>query len=111
MLEYVVQHRVVHGVMGAEPREYAIGERFDTAGVTPEELAALRKAGALKLREEMEAAETTADRIAQLELEKRALLEKLEKLTAAAQKPAEPSDAGDGEGEKPTPAKKASSAK
>lgn len=110
-LEYIVQHRVVDGRPGQELREYGIGERFDTAGVTPAEIAQLRKLGAIKLREEIEAAETTADRIAQLEMEKRMLLAKLDELTAKPAEQAEPATASEGEKAEAEPAKKSAAAK
>lgn len=98
--EFVVQHRVLHGHPGLynnEVREFLTGEVFPDAGVPEEQIVAMRKSGALKLREELEEADAIARRRQQLEAENAALLarqaelEEMVKSLQAGQAPAAPS--------------------
>lgn len=108
---YVAQHRIMHGETNGTINVWEAGDEVRHPGVlTDAELAALRKASALKLREEVVAAENTADRIAQLERERFELLAKLEALQAPKaepepETPTEPAAAKDEQPKKPAAAK------
>lgn len=75
---FITQHLVQHN-----GRDYPTGSEFFDSDATEDELAALRRAGALKLREEIESAERlAAERIA-LEERNRELEAQLAELRAA----------------------------
>lgn len=81
MARFIVQHRLVHGDQGEAPREYLPGETFES---NDEQLVAtLRKAHAILLPNEVEAAEDVARRQAELEAHNAALKAELEALRAA----------------------------
>ena len=82
---FITQHLVQHDM-----KEYPMGTEFPSYLATEEQIAALRKGGALKLREEMEAADTIAERIAAKEAENAALRAELEALKAKPAAEAEP---------------------
>jgi hypothetical protein len=75
---YIAQHLVQHN-----GKEFLTGAEFLDSDATEAEVAALRKAGALKLREEIESADRLAAERAQLEERNRELEAQLAELRAA----------------------------
>lgn len=75
---YITQHLVQHN-----GKEYPTGSEFFDSDGSAEEVSALRRAGALKLREEIESADRLAAERAELELRNRELESQLAELRAA----------------------------